>query len=80
MGAFMQVFAITHLPQVAAKGHAHYLVAKEIDPATSKAVTTIKKLSHEERVLEVARMLSGSVLTDAAVANAEVLLGSTLFS
>jgi DNA repair ATPase RecN len=55
-------------------------VAKEIDPATSKAVTTIKKLSHEERVLEVARMLSGSVLTDAAVANAEVLLGSTLFS
>ena len=80
MGAYMQVFAITHLPQVAAKGHAHYLVAKDIDQSTSKAVTTIKKLSHEERVLEVARMLSGSVLTDAAVANAEVLLGSTLFS
>ena len=74
MGAFMQVFAITHLPQVAAKGHAHYLVAKDIDPATSRAVTTIKKLSHEERVLEVARMLSGSVLTDAAVANAKSLL------
>ena len=80
MGAFMQVFAITHLPQVAAKGNAHYLVTKDIDPSTSKAVTTIKKLSHQERVLEVARMLSGSVLTDAAVANAEVLLGSTLFS
>ena len=75
MGAFMQVFAITHLPQVAAKGHAHYLVSKEIDPSNSKAVTTIKKLSREERVLEVARMLSGSVLTDAAVANAESLLG-----
>ena len=75
MGAFMQVFAITHLPQVAAKGHAHYLVTKDIDPETSKAVTTIKKLSHKERVLEVARMLSGSVLTDAAVANAESLLG-----
>ena len=74
MGAFMQVFAITHLPQVAAKGHAHYLVAKDIDPATSRAVTTIKKLSREERVLEVARMLSGSVLTDAAVANAKSLL------
>ncbi len=76
MGAFMQVFAITHLPQVAAKGHAHYLVAKDIDPSTSKAVTTIKKLSHQERVLEVARMLSGSVLTDAAIANAKSLLDS----
>ena len=78
MGAYMQVFAITHLPQVAAKGEAHYLVSKEIDPATSKAVTTIKKLSHEERVLEVARMLSGSVLTDAAVANAKALLEPAL--
>ena len=75
MGAYMQVFAITHLPQVAAKGHAHYIVTKDIDPATSKAVTTIKKLSHEERVLEVARMLSGSVLTEAAMANARSLLG-----
>ena len=74
MGAFMQVFAITHLPQVAAKGSAHYLVSKDIDPETSKAVSNIKKLSHEERVLEVARMLSGSVLTDAAVANAKSLL------
>ena len=74
MGRYMQVFAITHLPQVAAKGNAHYLVAKDIDPATSKAVTSIKKLSREERVLEVARMLSGSVLTDAAVANARSLL------
>ena len=76
MGQYMQVFAITHLPQVAAKGCAHYLVAKDIDPETSKAATTIKKLSHEERVLEVARMLSGSVLTDAAVANAKSLLES----
>ena len=76
MGQYMQVFAITHLPQVAAKGCAHYLVAKDIDPTTSKAATTIKKLSHEERVLEVARMLSGSVLTDAAVANAKSLLES----
>ena len=75
MGAYMQVFAITHLPQVAAKGHAHYVVIKDIDPESSKAVTTIKKLSHEERVLEVARMLSGSVLTDAAMANAKSLLG-----
>ena len=76
MGRYMQVFAITHLPQVAAKGKAHYLVAKDMDPAACKAVTTINKLSHEERVLEVARMLSGSVLTDAAVANARSLLGN----
>ncbi|MBR2608234.1 MAG: DNA repair protein RecN, partial [Bacteroidales bacterium] len=74
MGAYMQVFAITHLPQVAAKGKAHYLVSKEIDPAVSKAISTIKRLSDDQRVLEIARMLSGSVLTDAAVANAESLL------
>ena len=75
MGEHMQVFAITHLPQVAAKGNAHYLVSKDIDPATSKAVSTITRLTKEDRILEVARMLSGSVLTDAAVANAESLLG-----
>ena len=74
MGSFMQVFAITHLPQVAAKGSAHYLVSKEIDLQTSTAVSTITRLSDEERVLEVARMLSGSVLTDAAIANAKSLL------
>ena len=74
MGAYMQVFAITHLPQVAAKGSAHYLVSKTIDPSTSKAVSTIEKLSAEQRVLEVARMLSGSELTDAAIANAKSLL------
>ena len=74
MGTYMQVFAITHLPQVAAKGSAHYLVSKTIDPVTSKAVSTIEKLSAEQRVLEVARMLSGSELTDAAIANAQSLL------
>ena len=74
MGEFMQVFAITHLPQVAAKGKAHYLVSKDIDPTVSKAVSKIEKLSDDQRVLEVARMLSGSVLTDAAIANAKSLL------
>ena len=74
MGSYMQVFAITHLPQVAAKGTAHYLVSKDIDPATGKAVSTIKRLSDDQRVLELARMLSGSVLTDAAIATAESLL------
>ena len=76
MGEYMQVFAITHLPQVAAKGSAHYLVSKYIDPAASLAESKIERLSDEQRVLEVARMLSGSVLTDEAVANAKSLLRS----
>ncbi len=75
MGNDMQVFAITHLPQVAAKGSAHYLVSKDIDPDTSTAVSRITRLSDEQRIQEIARMLSGSVLTDAAVENAKSLLG-----
>ena len=75
MGEHMQVFAITHLPQVAAKGTAHYLVSKEMDTATCKAVSTITRLSEDQRVSEVARMLSGAVLTEAAMANARELLG-----
>ncbi len=74
MGSDMQVFAITHLPQVAAKGTAHYLVSKEIDAAASTAVSRITRLSDGERVQEIARMLSGSVLTEAAIANAKSLL------
>ena len=74
MGAYMQVFAITHLPQVAAKGSAHYLVTKDVDASADKTVSTIKRLSADERVLEVARMLSGSALTDAAIENAKSLL------
>ena len=73
MGQYMQVFAITHLPQVAAKGSAHYLVEKQIDPSNG-AVTTISRLSDEDRVYEIARMLSGSVLTTQAVENAKSLL------
>ena len=73
MGGDMQVFAITHLPQVAAKGQAHYLVTKEND------ITSIRVLNQEERVREIARLLSGSVITDAAIANAEALLGTSLF-
>ena len=76
MGNHMQVFAITHLPQVAAKGTAHYMVSKEIDPQTSVAVSKIERLSDEQRVLEVARMLSGSVLTEEAIANAKSLLNA----
>ena len=68
MGRDMQVFAITHLPQVAAKGSAHYLVTKSQD------FTSMHLLDHEGRVQELARMLSGASITPAAVANARVLL------
>lgn len=77
MGENMQVFAITHLPQVAAKGNAHYLVSKEINPDTSVAKSSIKKLDKKERVLEVARMLSGAQLTPEAIANAESLISQS---
>ena len=73
LGDSMQVFAITHLPQVAAKGQAHFLVEKTA--SDSGAVTTIRRIEGDERTLEVARMLSGSTVTPAAIANAKSLLG-----
>lgn len=72
MGKDMQVFAITHLPQVAAKGEAHYVVEKSF--GDEGALTTIRQVSGEERVSEIARMLSGSHVTSAAVENARSLL------
>lgn len=73
IGADMQVFAITHLPQVAAKGTAHYLVEKSVSP-DGRTTSSIRRLSADERVLELARMLSGSTVTPAAIANAKELL------
>lgn len=74
MGKDMQVFAITHLPQVAAKGDAHYLVEKEYDMPGRQATTGIRLLEGEDRVMELARMLSGSTITPEAIANARSLL------
>lgn len=74
MGDYMQVFAITHLPQVAAKGDAHYIVTKEFDG--DRAISSIRKISGEDRVMEVARILSGSRVTPEAIANAKSLLES----
>ena len=73
MGDDMQVLAITHLPQVASKGTVHYLVTKSFGD-NNEAKTNISEISGETRVLEIARMLSGSRLTDEAIANARVLL------
>ena len=72
-GQSMQVIAITHLPQIAAKGRAHYLVYKTDDEKTT--TTNLRKLSDKERLEEIARMLSGASLTDAAIQNARVMLG-----
>ena len=72
LGSKMQVFAITHLPQIAAKGSAHYFVYKE--DREDGTATQIKRLSDEERINEVARMLSGASLTKASLANAKDLL------
>lgn len=69
----MQVITITHLPQIAAKGDAHYYVYKEDN--AERTQTCIKPLTTDERVTEVARMLSGATLTDASLANAKELLG-----
>lgn len=74
MGEDMQVFAITHLPQVAAKGKAHYLVEKEYDVLGSRPSSSVRPLQGEERIMEIARMLSGSQVTAAAIENAKALL------
>ena len=73
MGQDMQVFAITHLPQVAAKGNVHFKVSKIVEGAGS-AVTRIDKISGDSRISEIARLLSGSSITPEAIANAESLL------
>jgi DNA repair protein RecN (Recombination protein N) len=64
-----QVINITHLPQIAAKGDAHYLVYKEDTPTTTH--TKVRKLNNDERVMEIAKMLSGSKITDAAIQHAK---------
>ncbi len=74
MGKTMQVFSITHLPQIAAKGKQHFKVYKQdINEVTT---THLKKLQDDERVLEIAQMLSGAKITDSALANAKELLKS----
>lgn len=73
MGKDMQVFAITHLPQVAAKGNVHFVVEKEY-AADGKATTSLRPVSGQDRVMEIARMLSGSSITPAAIENARALL------
>ena len=69
LSASMQVVDITHLPQVASKGSAHFVVYKR------NGRTEITRLSDDDRIAEIAKMLSGSQVTQAAVAQARILLG-----
>ena len=74
MSKSMQVFSITHLPQIAAKGKQHFKVYKQdINEVTT---TQLKELNAEERVQEIAQMLSGATISDSALANAKELLQS----
>ncbi len=72
MSKNMQVFTITHLPQVAAKGQQHFLVYKEV--SGNSTMTKLKQLNQEERIKELALMLSGEELTRTALDHAKQLL------
>ena len=72
MSAYMQVFSITHLPQIAAKGQSHFKVFKQDTQNTT--VTSLKKLTTQERVEEIAQMLGGKELSASAIAHANQLL------
>ena len=70
-----QVISITHLPQIAARGRAHYKVYKK--DSDTETNSHIRRLTDEERVEEIAHMLSGATLTEAALSNAKALLART---
>jgi DNA repair protein RecN (Recombination protein N) len=72
MSQEMQIFAITHLPQIAAKGNAHFKVFKST--VGDDTQSELKLLSDEERILEIAQMLSGTVVSDSALNHAKALL------
>ena len=72
MSGKMQVFSITHLPQIAAKGKMHYKVYKSIQGNTT--ISELKLLTFEERIVEIAEMLSGKDISDSALNHAKALL------
>ncbi|QBN17952.1 DNA repair protein RecN [Flavobacterium nackdongense] len=72
MSQTMQIFAITHLPQIAAKGTAHFKVSKAT--VGEDTLSELRLLSNEERVVEIAQMLSGTVVSDSALNHAKALL------
>ena len=76
MGKYMQVINITHLPQVASRGNRHFYVFKE--DTDNSTITRVRQLSDNERVTEVARLLSGSEITKTSLKNAMELIQAAL--
>jgi DNA repair protein RecN (Recombination protein N) len=74
MANYMQVINITHLPQIASKGTAHYCVFK--NDINERVETDIRQLTEKERVIEIAKMLGGDPPQEAAIINAKALLGN----
>jgi DNA repair protein RecN (Recombination protein N) len=72
MSATMQIFAITHLPQIAAKGDSHFKVSKST--VGDDTQSELKLLSQEDRIIEIAQMLSGANISDSALNHAKELL------
>jgi DNA repair protein RecN (Recombination protein N) len=72
MSQHMQVITITHLPQIAAKGSQHYKVFKE--DVEGLTTTNLKQLTEDERIVEIAEMLSGKNISDSAITHAKELL------
>jgi DNA repair protein RecN (Recombination protein N) len=72
MSKGMQVFTITHLPQIAAKGDTHFKVYK--DDVNNKSATHLIRLNQDERIVEIAQMLGGEQVSNSAIAHAKQLL------
>ncbi len=72
LSAYHQILCITHLPQIAGKGEAHFLVKKVV--ADKRTTTAISRLSPEERVMEIARLLGGKTVSESALAHAREIL------
>jgi DNA repair protein RecN (Recombination protein N) len=72
MSLNMQVFGITHLPQIAAKGNTHFKVSKSV--VGNQTLSEIKLLSEVDRIVEIAQMLSGTAVSESALNHAKALL------
>ena len=72
LSKYVQTFSITHIPQIAAMGSAHYKIYKFDEDDITK--TTIIKLSEEERIVEIAKMLEGSSISESAINHAKRLM------
>ena len=73
LGQYHQIVAITHLPQIAALGNVHFRVKKEIEDGRTRS--RIDRLSETEQVEQVASLISGSEITEAALESARELIG-----